>query len=264
MHYPSLSGLLQTLKASPRVKGLFTTGSTATGIKPSSDIDLVVILDKNTEGLKAVYTNIERHFSDIFFFDVSYLEGLKKMDEIPANGFEGMLTNWLLKGRIEHDPDGILTTTKEALSESICVVGKAEKQDVLTRINYSLIANRRYFSAEEELYHVSLEVRLLYSTVELVTSYFSLRGMPWRGEKDAMAYLAKHDPDYRDLLLSCIRTSSLDEKMKYYEILFTKTILDDDQVWKNDFVVMVPKNQDKNEEKELHDFWDELTEDEKR
>jgi len=63
MKYPSLKNLLEQLKLSPRVKGIFSTGTTATGLTPWSDIDLVIVLDKNDEKIKLVYTKIEKSFN---------------------------------------------------------------------------------------------------------------------------------------------------------------------------------------------------------
>ncbi len=258
MSYESLPKLLEKLKSSPRVKGLFTTGSTASRLAPYSDIDLVVILDKNAEELRAVYTTIEKHFSDIFFFDVEFLDKVKKMNKVPANSFEGMLLSWLMKGRIEHDPDGLLTNLKKIATSTKLVIPSSEKAEVLTRINYGLIANRRYLSSDDAAYHAALELRLLYSVIELVTAYFTLRDIPWRGEKDAIQFLAVHDPEYRDLLFACMRSISLKEKMRGYEVLFQKTVTDPEQIWKADFVVPVPQDRNAADMKSLLEFWKNL------
>jgi predicted nucleotidyltransferase len=218
MPYKSLASLQEKLKSSPRVKGVFTTGSTASKLTPYSDIDLVVILDKNTEGLKAVYTTIEQHFSDIFFFDVDFLDKVKEMREIPANGFEGMFVNWLLNGRIEYDPDDLLASLKKDAQKTKLVVPDSEIQDVLVRINYNLIANRRYFTSDDPTYHSALELRLLYSIIELVTAYFTLRGKPWQGEKEAIKFFSNNDPGYRELLFTCMRSTSLQEKMRVMKL----------------------------------------------
>ena len=88
MKYPSLAKLMEELKSSPRVRGIFVTGTTASGLSPSSDIDLVVILDENKEKIRSVYTTVEGHFSDIFFFDVDFLKQLQGKGNVLANDFE--------------------------------------------------------------------------------------------------------------------------------------------------------------------------------
>lgn len=72
--YLSLAILIKKLKTSPRVRGIFTTGTTASKLIPYSDIDLVIILDKNREGIKSVFTIIENHFSDIYFLMLSFIK----------------------------------------------------------------------------------------------------------------------------------------------------------------------------------------------
>src|SRR3989344_1145536 len=99
MGQSSLTKLIEQLKLSPRVKGIFSTGSTATKLTPSSDIDLVIILDKNDESIKSIYTIIENRFSDVFFFDVDFLKQLENKIEVSANNFDGMFLEWLAKGK---------------------------------------------------------------------------------------------------------------------------------------------------------------------
>ena len=72
MKHASYTEIIHSLQASLRVRGIFATGTTASTLTPSSDIDLVVIVDKNIEEIKSVYTTIENRFADIFFFDVAF------------------------------------------------------------------------------------------------------------------------------------------------------------------------------------------------
>ena len=56
MKSTSLTNLIEKLKLSPRVKGVFSAGTTATKLTPSSDIDLIIIIDKNSEEIKSIFT----------------------------------------------------------------------------------------------------------------------------------------------------------------------------------------------------------------
>ncbi|HNS34442.1 MAG TPA: hypothetical protein PKG83_04490, partial [bacterium] len=73
MQYPSLKELLDKLKISSRVKGVFSTGTTATSLTPASDIDLIVVIDKNFEEIKSIFATIENRFADIYFFDIDFI-----------------------------------------------------------------------------------------------------------------------------------------------------------------------------------------------
>lgn len=258
MIYPSLKKLIDKLKTSPRVKGIFSTGTTATKMNPSSDIDFVVVLDKNTENIKSVYTTIEGRFSDIFFFDIDFLNQLKDKSEVSGNNFDGMFLEWLKNGKIEYDPKNLLSGLKSKIEEAppIQKIADSEKRDYWIKINYNFIVNSRYYNSDDELYQKALEFRLLYSVIELITAYFSFRSIPWRGEKAAIKYFERNDPSFLSVFQKYTASNDLDEKMKYYQNLFDKTFFDVYQKWRNDFVVTISNKN--GYDKELLSFWESL------
>ncbi len=236
-----LEKLIDTLKASPRVRGIFTTGTTATSLSPSSDIDLVVVLDRNSEDIKSVYTMAENHFADIFFFDTDFVQKLGDKKEILSNAFEGMFLEWLSKGKVEYDYENLLANLKQEIKSKppMQKVPDAEKKDFWIKINYNFIANSRYYDSNDTLYQEALEMRLLYSTMELITAYFSFRDIPWRGEKTAIKYLEKNDPDFRSLFHRYSASQNIDDRMSCYRQLFEKTLHGEYQKWSDDFVIPI-------------------------
>ncbi len=258
MKYPSLSNLIEKLKSSPRVRGIFSTGTTATKMNPSSDIDLVVVLDKNPEEIKSVYTMIEDRFSDIFFFDTDFLDQLKDKSEVSGNNFDGMFLEWLKRGKIEYDPESLLSDLKSKIEETspIQKVADSEKRDFWIKTNYNSIANSRYYNSKDEVYHKALEFRLLYSVTELITAYFSFRAIPWRGEKAAVKYLEQSDQGFLTTFQKYFGSNTLAEKMKYYEQLFDKIFFGEYQKWEKDFVIPISKRDGYSSK--LSDFWDNL------
>src|SRR3989344_8657599 len=241
MEQLSLMNLIEQLKLSPRVKGIFTTGTTATKLTLSSDIDLVIILDKNDESIKSVYTKIENHFSDIFFFDIDFINQLKSRQEVSGNNFDGMFLEWLVKGKIEYDPESLLLTLKNIIDKNppLQNVTDSEKRDFWIKTNYNFIANLRYYNSSDELYRKALEMRLLYSVIELITAYFSFRGMPWRGEKAAVRYFEEHDKKFLETFRKYSASGSLEKKMKYYRALFAKVFFGTYRRWEKGFIVPI-------------------------
>lgn len=234
-----LPTIIEALSLSPRVKGLFTTGTTATGLTPSSDIDLFIILDKNEEGIKSVYTLIEDRFADIFFFDVEFVARCASLNTVPANGFEGMFFTWLAKGSIKKDDSGILAEVK-ALAESKTApftISLEEKQSSWFKINYNYLANKRYFNSQDALYHKALGLRLLYSVSELVTTYFAFRDIPWRGEKAAIRYFEQFDAETYASFVRYLESPSLSERFEAYTKLFYQVSIKEYDPWKTDFLV---------------------------
>jgi len=259
MEQLSLMNLIEQLKLSPRVKGIFTTGTTATKLTLSSDIDLVIILDKNDESIKSVYTKIENHFSDIFFFDIDFINQLKSRQEVSGNNFDGMFLEWLVKGKIEYDPESLLLTLKNIIDKNppLQNVTDSEKRDFWIKTNYNFIANLRYYNSSDELYRKALEMRLLYSVIELITAYFSFRGIPWRGEKAAVKYFEEHDLEFFSVFQKYTQSNNLDVKMKYYQDLFNKIFFGDYQKWEDDFVVGISKKD--SYKPELTKWWEKLS-----
>ena len=254
----SLQYTINKLSLSVRVKGIFTTGTTATGLTPSSDIDLVVILDKNKEGIKSTYTMIENRFADIFFFDLAFVKRCAKRDVIPANGFEGIFLTWLAKGRIEKDEQQILAKlqTKSLSKIELLTVSTEEKQDNWFKINYNYIANTRYFRSGNKLYLQALEIRLLYSVSELIVAYFAFRDVPWRGEKAAVIYLEKNDPQTYDCFKEYVKSQTVNDRYRVYASLFEKVMVADYQPWNKDFLVILNLRQ--KIDTSLEKFWNEL------
>ncbi len=244
MQYSSLSKLIAQLKSSPRVKGIFLAGATALKPSPSSDIDLIVLLDKNSEGMKAVYTAVEHRFADIFFFDVAFVQRLKAKREVSGNGVDGMFVRWLAAGTIAYDPLNLLRETKEKISERPPTqkISNMEKRDAWVKVNYNFIANSRYYRSRNARYHTALEFRLLYSVIELVTAYFLFRNIPWRGEKAAVRYFTEHDQEFLEIFRKYAASASLAEKMKRYRALFAKVFFGGYARWENGFVIPISNN----------------------
>lgn len=234
----SLSKTIEKLKTSKQVVGIFTTGSSSTGLKPYSDIDLVVILNKNSEKIKSIYTMVDNHFADIFFFDLDFLKQIQLKKTIPTNSFEGIFITWLSKAKIYYDTSGILTKYKKAFSAKKMFIADNEKQEWLTKINYSYIANKRYYGAKDKLYSRALELRLAHSVIELCTTYCALRNIGWRGEKAFITYLQKHDKKYLKNLLDYFNSKSLKAKVGYYGKLFTMTLTPQYKKWGKDFFII--------------------------
>ena len=258
MHSNQLTDVIKHLSARSEVVGLFTTGTTASGLNPSSDIDLVVILTDNQKGIRSAYTTIENRFADIFFFDADFVKKVSEMENIPGNGFEGMFVTWLAKGVIEKDESGDLTRLKTLVDKKVqnFSVTLEEKQDSWFKINYNFIANQRYFKSDDTVYHNALEIRLMYSIVELVVAYFTLREIPWRGEKEAITYLEKHDNKTLESFMAFTKSHSLSEKYHAYKSLFASVLHGDFKEWQNDFLIV---KDEKNQLKaELTDFAREL------
>ena len=197
----SLTQTIEKLKENSEVDAVFLTGSHSNNNSNShSDIDLVVILKDNRHHLRSLYQWIDGVFADIFFFDQSDLARIASATEVDWNSTDGILVSWLQRASIQFDHSGSLTKLKaQVVDLTQTGVIRADKRSFWQKINYNLVANQRYFASPDPLYHEALNLRLLYSVMELVCGYLAWRDIPWRGEKQAIAYLQDKALDFYEL-----------------------------------------------------------------
>lgn len=257
----TLDKIIKNLEIKPEVDAVFSTGSYGTETyKPYSDLDLVIILKENSKGVRAVYTWIEDKFADIFFFDGDDLDRLFATKDYPANAWDAVLVSWLRKASVFFDKSKKLSKLIEKVKklDNFSVSAK-EQRDFWQKINYNLVANERYFKSGNSLYHEALEMRLLYSVSELISGYFVLRNILWRGEKEAVKFLKQSAPDVYLLLQKYWRANNLVEHFNLYMELVDKVLTDDYGKWKKGDVIATLNNQELPvDDESLKKFWDDL------
>lgn len=256
----TLKEITAQLEANPAVDAAFLTGSFAQGTSsPSSDMDLVVILKENDKQIRSVYAWIDGVFADIFFFDRATIAHVKNADKIASSspGLESSFIAWLAKSKILFDKTGEITNLKTDTNLiKKCGVLENEKNSIAQRINYSRVANKRYFLSNDPHYHEALALRLLYSVSELVVGYLTLRGVSWEGEKYAITYLKEEALDFYNAFLSFLNSKDLASKYQAYEIMCEKVFPPGYKWWTLEDVIVVPKDDSKIDE--VQTFWSDL------
>jgi hypothetical protein len=256
---PELHALIKKLKEEDNIDAVFITGSHGRGEqKPYSDLDLVIILRENTHQIKCVYTWIDGIFADIFFFDRADLQRITQADDIDANSIDGILLSWLEKANLEFDKTGSISELqKNKTVRENCDVTDSEQRTAHQKISYNFVANARYFESDDPLYHEALEIRLLYSVIELITGYFILRGIPWRGEKNAVAYCKVYDPEFYGLFQKYTQSSDLKTRFELYRVMVARTLPDGYSLWSQHDTIAVPKNPNADSAM-LKEYWERL------
>lgn len=195
-----LQEIITKLSKNDNVDALLLCGSTATGKQTkSSDYDLVLVVKEKPEKLLSLFTYIDSLPADIFFYSLADIKRIISDKKVKEGG-ETWLIHWLPKGKISFDKSGDLSKLQRMISE-IKYPSDASVNASAYKINYNLVNNTRYFESEDPLYHSALEIRLLYSIVEALVEYFSMRHIYWEGEKTAVQYLEDHDPEYLSIVL---------------------------------------------------------------
>jgi predicted nucleotidyltransferase len=233
-----LQKIINTLSKKDNVDALLLCGSTATGKQTkSSDHDLVLVVKEKPDKLLSLFTYINGLPADIFFYSSGDIKRIVLNKQIKEGG-ESWLMHWLQKGKISFDKSGDLSKLQNMISEIQYPLDTSAGTSAY-KINYNLVNNTRYFESNDSLYHSALEIRLLYSTVEALVGYFSIRHIYWEGEKKSIQYLENQDPEYLSVFQKTARASNLQDKFAAYRDLVEKSFTSEYPKWDKDVVTSV-------------------------
>lgn len=240
----NLDKIIEKLKSNSDVDAVFLTGSHGTKeFKPYSDIDLVVILKENKNELYSLYRWIDGVFADIFFFDLADLKRIGESKDIDSDNFDSILLDWIKKSSIYFDKSGVLTELKSKASKiDTAHPSNRSKKGFWQKINYNFVANKRYFGSNDPLYMEALELRLLYSLIEVICGYIAFRDIPWRGEKEAVKYLKNNHPDFYNIFKSYSTSNNLTDKFRFYEQMINLTFTDQYKKWIEEDITLLKKD----------------------
>ena len=246
----SLQEIIAKLSKNDNVDALLLCGSTATEKQTeSSDYDLVLVVKEKPDKLLSLFTYINDLPADIFFFSLSDIKRITSDKQVKEGG-ETWLMRWLPQVKISFDKSGDLSKLQSISSEIQCPLNTFAGISAY-KVNYNLVNNTRYFESNDPLYHSALEIRLLYSIVEALVGYFSMRHIYWEGEKKAIQYLEDHDPEYLSIFLRASRASNLKDKYIAYCNLVEKSFTGEYPKWDKDVVASI--------EGDFGSFWKDLS-----
>jgi hypothetical protein len=66
---------------------------------------------------------------------------------------------------------------------------------------------------------------------EVCRAYYTVRHLPWQGEKEAIRYLQDHDPGYLALFRECIAAVDRARRLNLYEQLVVHTLAPVGKPW---------------------------------
>jgi len=232
----SLQEIINTLSKNNNVDALLLCGTTATGTQTkSSDYDLVLVVKEKPDKLLSLFTYINGLPADIFFYSSDDIKRIL-LDKQINEGGETWLMHWLPKGKISFDKSGDLSKLHNMISEIQCPPDTSAGTSAY-KVNYNLINNTRYFESNDPLYHSALEIRLLYSIVEAMVGYFSMRHIYWEGEKKAIQFLEENNRVYLSTFQKATRASNLQDKFTAYRELAEKSFTTEYPKWNKDVAV---------------------------
>lgn len=240
----SLEDVVERLKASSDVLGVLAMGSTGQpSMKPYSDYDLAIILGKNAPALFTASTWINHQLGDLYFFSQDEIKNLLTQKQVTTDTLQKTLLDWARTGTILYDPQQLWNKLRNLSPQDIQVNGIADKIHASWfGVNFNFAHNKRYFNSGDERYREALEFRLQYCTYDLLIAYYILRELPWQGDKSAIIYLEKHDPEFLALFRQTIRENQLNDKFHTYSSLVEKVLIGYGGIWAVDECSVLMKN----------------------
>jgi len=185
--------MIELLRANAAVVGLAEYGSASyTDSRIHGDYDLIVIIDPGIPSIESL------HF---YVGDTPVDLNLRTLEQIDAMGRADGFESILLDSRIIHDPSG---EARRALDD---LRGRHEASD-RTAMGQERIAAMRHGAKHtfdklrggRNLPPLLKRYMLHQCVYWAVPHYFEIRGLQYRGEKHALAYLRENEPH----LLECL------------------------------------------------------------
>jgi hypothetical protein len=240
----TLEATIARLAAHPRVDGLLLMGTTGTSaLTPTSDYDLLLVLDGTIAPLNLVQTWIDGRLAEIYCTSVAALERIMFAVESWSDRSEaGIIVRWLRDGRIALDRTDRLRQAQELARAAPppTPVDEPEIYGAWRSIGYNVAQTKRYLASDDLVAQEAVDWRLLYGLSEVQGHYFTIRQLPWRGEKAAISYLAEHDPDFLARLRRCLIETDRRHKVAQYEDLARHAVAPVGDLWATGTTVVAP------------------------
>ncbi|MEM7334384.1 MAG: nucleotidyltransferase domain-containing protein [Chloroflexota bacterium] len=239
-----LDDVLERLKRQPEIDAILLAGTTGKEtLKPYSDYDLLIVLNEMVEPPSLIITTIEGKLAELYFWNaVAIDEKIENPQTVEANSLAGAFLSMVTKGKIVYDASSRLEDLRK-------IAPQTHIKDILDHqiyaawysVTYNHAQNLRYFSSQDWLYWMALQCRLLYCISNCLSAYFTLRGMPWRGEKEAIRYLQANDPAYLEQFQAAVTAGGIEQQFPQYVQLVEQTLPEGISVWGESYTAVQPQ-----------------------
>jgi predicted nucleotidyltransferase len=232
----TLEEVIVRLTKSEAVEGILLIGSAnEDSLTPASDYDLVVVLSNMPVPLHVGVTRINHRLTDLIFVSAKEIEEVLALTEpVGCSKPLGRIIPWIQAGKIVFDRSGRLQRCQNKFRTGTWTKAASEFEvyGSCFGVNYNLAQTRRMLASDDPDYRMTAKVRMaIYGTSGLLWDYFTIRRMPWKGEKKALRYLESHDPEYYELFHQFVKAGTCEKKLRLYEQLAKRTTAPAGGLW---------------------------------
>jgi hypothetical protein len=224
----TLDEVVARLAAQENVMGIVLIGSTADHtLTAASDYDLLLILDQLPVPLHVVFTTIDGRLADVIFSDIKFINHILREDDPTADSpATGILMNWLQKGQVVHDRNGQIQAAQAKIKNGTWLLAPDKKAvfQVWRSIHYNYHQTKRMLMSNDPVYEAAVDLRLTYMLTDVWFGYFTIRQLPWEGEKKAVRYWQNHDPGYLTLFQKYLVATERQQRFDIFSQLAQRTL----------------------------------------
>ena len=234
--FRNLKNLVARLEASPSVVGIVRYGRRSlTDESPGGDFDLFVFVKERPPDIESI------HF---YVGDIPVDLSLRSLDDLRSDEPLTAFDTVLMDGEILYDETGILAQeivslgerwppTSPALTEHEVHMNRFCQQHVLDKVRGRI--------ADEPLL---CEFLLATNIYWLVRTYFRVRCIPYPGEKDALEWLERNDPEAYTDMQYFYASHDLSEKLDVSERLTEAVLAPIGGPWRREELLVFGTNAD--------------------
>jgi hypothetical protein len=217
----SLAAVFERLTLNRNVSGVFVIGSLAEGtINAASDYDLVIVLNATLRSWFVGVTTIDNRPTDLIFVAAAAVQAVATLTAPVSQDQElAPVIRWLSTGVIRFDRHGDLGHLQQRLRQSdwIQAIDDKADYDAWFAINYNLTVAERLAKSADELYRRTALIRMgVYGHTDLWFGYFTIRKLPWAGDKTAVNHLLANDREFLATFQQFLEASTMAEKLRLY------------------------------------------------
>jgi len=222
----NLSDIVDRLKGNPEVIGLMRYGAWGAGdVSPGGDFDLFVFLENTPNDIESLHFHVS---------DVPVDLNLRTLDDLhrrtPLTNIDAALAD----GEVLYDKNGRLAQELSALDARWTPepMPLAEHDSAMNRFcqRHVLDKVRRRIATDPLLCEFLLATNVYW----IVQTYFRVRGMPFRGEKEALAWLESNDQAFCEAMKRFYAAEDLSEKLTISDSLTEQALAPIGGPWRDD------------------------------
>jgi len=216
----TLEEVVARLAACPLVSGVFLFGAAPASPSAANDYDILVVADKDPLPTRSGITWIDGRLADLVFTSTAEIA---QLGELPSplrltDDWCGRLIRWLAVGTVAFDREGLLGRVRDHL-RSLPQEVEAPEAELYRRwdhANYNVAQSRRYVAADDLIYREAFDLRMTYQLGEAMVDYFRVRRLFWEGEKEAIRYWERSDPEFKQLFFACLYERDRSRRFELY------------------------------------------------